>query len=612
MVSRVAKCRLIPAWGGDKLATAEAGVSTEAKVHEAISFKGEDMAGKTSRNNMVPRFLIPRLRSGRAWVIGIIAGVFLLAGRVSGQFMMQPMKLELMPRAGDLVRMDLQIQNTSMTESHVIDFRVLDLTQEQDGSWEMVEPGSNFDTSKLSSCKDWIKLGVDTVQLRPMTILPVRLEMRVPRNVRGFYGAAIHAAMTPTPRVVQGRVVNLAVHMLVPVLVQIEGWAPPHKVELTDVGMRFKEQVGEEPATSLVTLAVSNNGGTYSRLKGKVRVSTLSGDNWRRITEADFLDCSIIPGVKLTLESDIERSLPSGRYKLEGGLFVDGRRTKLIEKEIDFIGDKRLSRAAADAALDLKPLEVVVESVPGGVRTATLTVTNASNEAVNVTTAVSMPPVLMGVGLPDTGLRGEDLNCAPWVEVMPKEFTIAAQRSQNLRIVTKMPNPTSMHAWYYALLRLRAIYVDGQNAGATSAYICVSNKQVQAKPEANAWPLQLEQQSGSEYSIKSTFLNAGGMHFRPSCLAVIRTPEGGFLRSLALSGEPEGVMLPLEPRIFSGVLNFAGIRDGLYRLEATLRYGSQDVVSVAVPISVLRQADQWVVGIATPQEFEQKVGVKWR
>jgi hypothetical protein len=71
-------------------------------------------------------------------------------------------------------------------------------------------------------------------------------------------------------------------------------------------------------------------------------------------------------------------------------------------------------------------------------------------------------------------------------------------------------------------------------------------------------------------------------------------------------------MLPLEPRIFSGVLNFAGISDGVYRLEATLRYGSQDVVSVAVPISVLRQKEQWVVGIATPQEFEQKVGVKWR
>ena len=395
-------------------------------MHEAISFKGEDMAGKTSRNNMAPRFVIPRLRSGQAWVIGIIAGVFLLAGRVSGQFMMQPMKMELSPRAGDVVRMDLQVQNTSMTDSHVIEFRVLDLTQNQDGSWEMVEPGSNFDTSKLSSCKDWMKLGVDAIQLRPMTILPVRFEMRVPRAARGFYGAAIHAAMTPTPRIVQGRVVNLVFHLLVPVLVQIEGWAPPHKVELTDVGMRLKEQVGEEPATSLVSISISNNGETYSRLAGKVRVSVLSGDNWRKITEADFLDCSIIPGVKLTLESDIERSLPSGKCKLEGALFVDGRRTKPIEKEIDFIGDKRVSRAAADVALDLKPLEVVVETVPGGVRTATLTVTNASNEAVNVATTVSMPTVLMGVGLPDTGLMGEDLNCAPWVEVMPKEFTIAA------------------------------------------------------------------------------------------------------------------------------------------------------------------------------------------
>jgi hypothetical protein len=562
------------------------------------------MAGKTSKKSVVPVYL--------DWVIGITAAVFLFTGRASGQFMMQPMKLELSPRAGDTVRTDLQLQNISAAESHVISFRVLDLTQAQDGDWEMIEPGSNFDTSKLSSCKDWIKLGADTVQLRPMTIVPVRFEMRVPRSARGFFGAAIHAAMKPTPKVVQGRVVNLAINMLVPVLVQIEGWAPPHKVELTDLAMRFKEQVGEEPASSIVTLGIANNGGTYSRLKGKVRVSAISGETSRRITEAEFRDCSIIPGVKLSLESDIERSLPSGKYKLEGALFVDGRRTKAIEKDIDFVGDKRLSRATADAALDLKPLEVLVESVPGATRGATLTVTNASNEAVHVTTAVTMPPVLTGVGLPGTGLKGEDLNCAGWVEVVPKEFKIPAHRSQNLRVVTRMPNPTSTHAWYYALLNLRAMYVDGQNAGTTSAYVCVSNKQVQAKPEAQAWPLQLEHQNGSEYSIKSTFLNAGQMHFRPSCLAVLRTADGGFVRSLMLSGEPEGVMLPLEPRTFSGVFEFAGVSNGSYRLEATLRYGTQDVVNVAVPISVLRQADQWVVAILTTQEFEQRVGVKWR
>ena len=71
-------------------------------------------------------------------------------------------------------------------------------------------------------------------------------------------------------------------------------------------------------------------------------------------------------------------------------------------------------------------------------------------------------------------------------------------------------------------------------------------------------------------------------------------------------------MLPLEARIFSGVFDFAGVSNGSYRLEATLRYGTQDVVNVAVPISVLRQADQWIVAILTTQEFEQRVGVKWR
>jgi len=522
--------------------------------------------------------------------------------------MVQPVKLELTPRAGGVLTTDLQLQNTGRGEPLTVELGVADLVQLTNGEWEMIEPGSNFDTSKLSSCKDWIKLQHEAIRIRQFSLASVGIAIKVPQNARGFYGAVIHATSKARPGV---RGVAVAIRFLIPVLVQIEGWAPPARVELTDLGMRFEQQP-DKPAAVLVTLNAANNGGTYSRLKGRVRVSAVSANNLRRITEADFQDYGIIPGVNLTLEHDIQRSLPSGKYKLEGTLYVDGRRTKPIEKEIDFVGDKRLSRAAADAALDLTPPEVTVETLPGATRTATLRVTNASSEPVNVVTAVTIPPVLTGVGIPQVGLKGEDLNCAPWVEITPKEFTIAANRSQNLRIITKMPNPTSAYAWYYAVLYLRASYPDGQNAGTRSAYICVSNKKVQAKPEVRAWPLQIEHQSGFEYNIKGTFLNAGQMHFRPNCTATVRRPDGIFVRSLMLSGEPEDVMLPLEPRIFSGVLDFAGLASGYYRLEATLRYGSQDVVTTAVPISVPRQADQAVVEIASTQDFENKVGVKWR
>ena len=573
-------------------------------MQEAISCKGgEEMVVQKSQNNMVPGYL--------NWVIAAILSGLLFAGPASGQFMVQPVKLELTPRAGEVVITDFQLQNTGMGEDLTVDFGVADLIQLTNAEWEMVEPGSDFDTSKLSSCKDWIKLQHEAVRIRPLSFASMGVTMKVPQNARGFYGALIHATSKVSLGRLKGVSAPVILRFLIPVLVQIEGWAPPARVGLTDVGMRFEQQPGK-PAAAVVTLNAANNGGTYSRLKGRVRVSAVSANNLRRITEADFLECSIIPGVNVTLESDIQRSLPSGKYKLEGVLYVDGRRTKPIEKEIDFVGDKRLSRAAADAALDLTPPEVAVETVPGATRTATLRVTNASSEPVNVVTAVTIPPVLTGVGIPQVGLIGEDLNCAPWVEITPKEFSIAANRSQNLRIITRMPSPTSMHAWYYAVLYLRASYADGQNAGTRSAYICVSNKQIQAKPEARAWPLQLEHQSGSEYSIKSTFLNAGQMHFRPSCMAVLRTPDGGFARSLMLSGEPEDVMLPIEPRIFSGVLDFAGMSDGYYRLEATLRYGSQDVVSTAVPISVSLQTGRVVVEIASAQDFEQKVGVKWR
>lgn len=550
-------------------------------------------------------------RNGRSpghvgWLARVTATVLVFTAPACGQLLMQPMKIELAPHAGERFRMELKLQNTSINEAHTVDLRVLDLIQVEEGEWEIVEPGSGFDTSKLSSCKDWVSLQYDSVGIRAMHTLNVGLGMDVPRGARGFYGAAIHAQLKAKP---DARGVAMVLNLLVPILVEIQGNPLRHEVELTDVGLQF-EQKPAQPATTLVTLGVANSGGTYSHLKAVARVSTVAGERQRRITEAEFLERSIIPGVKLTLRSDIERALPSGKYRLEAVLYVDGRRAKPMEKEIDFVGDPRLTRAATDAALDLSPSAVSVETVPGATRTAALKVHNASSEVVNVKTAVMLPPVLEGVALPH--LKGEELNCASWVAVEPQEFSLRPQASQSLRVTTRMPNPTSSHACYYALLRLYASYVDGQNAGVRNAYVCVTNKQTAGTPEAQPWPISVQLEAESRYVVIARFMNTGNVHFTPTCRATVTAPDGRPYRGAALSGEPANVMLPLEHRVFSEVIDFAGLPAGYYRLTVSLQYGSGGQVSTDIPILVERQQEQTLVTVTRIEDYEQKVGVKWR
>lgn len=540
------------------------------------------------------------------WFARIIVAVLVCTAPASAQFLMQPVKVELTPRAGETLIFDLTLQNTSPDTDQTIDLQILDLMQLENGEWDAVEPGSDFDTSKLASCKDWMRLRHESVRLRPMTMIDLRVGMRVPSSARGFYGAVIVATMREKLEV---RGVGFILQILAPVLVQIQGWTPRHQVGLTDVGLRF-EQRPDMSATTFVTLGVGNSGKSFSRLKGLVSVSKISEGVERKVTDAEIVDVCILPGSQLNLQSDIQRSLPSGRYKLEARLYVDGRRARPMVKEVDLVGDPRITRAATDAALDLSPSEVSVKTLPGAMRTAILRVINASNETVNVWSDVTLPPVLDGVALGE--LRGEELNCASWVKVTPTEFSLRPRGMQSLRIITNMPNPKSMHPCYYALLRLFARYPDGQNAGVTKAYICVANQKAQAQPAAQSWGLTLEELGEeSKYVVKSTFINNGNVHFLPTCKATVSFPDGRFFRQVLLSSQPAGPMLPLEPRVFSEVMDFAPMAPGYYRLTVALDYGADGQATKDIPILVEAKDSRKFVTSTTTEEFVQKVGVAW-
>jgi hypothetical protein len=572
--------------------------------------------GKTGRS-------IAKRIGCRTELIGIVAfGVVLLlsSGPAFGQFTVQPMKLELAITPGKLLKSELNIQSLDTDESHTIKMTTTELSQLDNGEWAVIEPNDltdpnspffGFDTSKLSSCRDWISLSPDTFELTPNQVQPVEITIRVGRGVRGFYGAGILATSSPMFGVGN---VSVVVRFYVPVILEVQDRPARAKVDATDVGLELVEgtqDTGQYQAVSLATMDVENDGGSYSQIKPIVRIWAFTEGHWRVITTTNFEQKSIIPGVKFKLTAPVRKPLPSGKYKVAGYLYVDGRRRKKVEKELDYVGDKRVNTVREDAPLDLDPLDVTIDGLPGAVRTGTLTVYNASKETVNIRTAMGLPSILQHTI--QGNVKGDDLDCTPWIKISPEEFTLRGDGGmQKLRIVATMPELTKEYPYYFTLLALWASYPDGKDAGYTTTNICLRNSNIDVEPAAAAIKVLPHELADSQYIISAEFGNVGQLPFNPIRVkAGLVMPNGFHRASTFLSGDVS-IMLPFEHRTFSEILDISGIPADVYRLAAAIEYapGRWEPVQIAVRVSI--EGDRRVLEVLGMQEeLNQLVEVQW-
>ncbi len=542
--------------------------------------------------------------------ITLVIAIALLAsaGPAFGQFLVQPMKMDLAVRPGRIFKTTLDLQSLDPNEAHSIDVSVVELTQWEDGEWRIIEPNTDFDTSALSSCREWIQFRPTRVDLTPMGAQSVDVFLRVPPGIRGFYTAGILATLRPRPDATD---ITVVLRFLIPVLTEVQGRPMRHKIELEDIGMELVESVGGKPTTTVVSMDISNNGGTYSHLRAFAKVRGFWDEHWREVTDSEFRGVSIIPGAELKIKNNIERSLPPGKYKISGVLYVDGRRAKRIEKEINFAGDTSIMKVATDAPLDVLPSNVIINCRPGATRTTAVKIRNASDETVNIQTGLALPGNLRGVAFGD--LKGDDLDCTEWVKIQPESFTLRSMSQQSIRITATMPKSVEMHPCYYALLGIFSTYPDGQRGGVTTANICVTDESISAEPFVHGMKLSPALKGGSQYYIVARFGNFGRIHFTPiRCRAAV-VSETGVPRALtALSSSKSDIMLPLEVRDFSGIIDFSNVSAGTYRLAAVLEYAPGEVATKQIGIRVLPQGQRRVVEVVKlEEELGEKIKVQW-
>lgn len=555
--------------------------------------------------------------SGLIWIFAVGFALLLSNVPAFGQFTVQPMRLELAVTPGKLVKSLLNVQSFDPDETYTVNMSVVELGQSEDGAWNIIEPQDindpnspnyGFDVSKLSSCSDWISLSPGTFELAPQDVVPVQVDIRIRRGIRGFFGAGILARLSPIQGVGD---VSIVVRFFVPVILEIQDRPIRPDVRATDIDMEFIE-AGRQEARSVVSMDIENNGGTFSRVKPAVRIWAFSGGHWRVITTTDIQDCGIIPGAELKLKTNIRKPLPSGKYKIAGQLYVDGRRTKKIEKEIDFVGDSRINSVGADAPLDLNPININIDGMPGATRMETIKVHNASKETVNVRTALGLPGVLQLGALGN--VKGEDLDCTQWLKVTPEQFTLRGEGGmRTISVVATIPKDLPMpYPSYFSLLALWATYPDGQKAGVTTTNICLRNVEIDAQPEVVATKLIPRDLGESKYLVVARFGNYGMVHFVPIRVkAALIMPSGISRTSTFLSGNPN-LMLPSEERDFSGVLDLSYVPAEVYRLAAAIEYAPGVWADKQMSVRISIEGDQRIMEIiGVQEELTNLVEVEW-
>lgn len=507
------------------------------------------------------------VRTVSCWKVLLIVAVLILGtANVWAQgFMVKPLSFKVHPYPGKMIEKELELRNTKTDKAITLMIYLVPLGETKQGVWRVVNPKEE---TKTPSCLEWTKLSSKKVQIQPGQSEKVTVKVQVPRSARGFYGAGI--LVQGEAKHPEGRI-GLMVRFLVPILVEIRGPIARQDIRLTDVNMKYLKRTEETKEATIVSMDITNKGETYSSVRGQINIFYQRGEHWSRATKVEIPKRGIIPGVSLSLSQDIGRKLPSGKYRLQGLLWVDDRLRDRTEKEIDFEGAPDITEVASDITLMTEVSLLTLKAGPGSMRALSLTVQNPTDEKLEIDCAALTPKVLRNVSM--GSVKGSDFSCAEWVRVETEKLTLPPGRQRNIKIVAAVPKDCGQPN-YYATILLRAHYPDGQSAGETKVMLWVKNLKMESEPRAQASDFSIAQTETSKYALTAKFVNIGDVHFEPTCSVKILASSGEVVKEVRLQGE-EGLILPLETIQFSEVIDFSKIESGQYSLIAEMEYGKE-------------------------------------
>ncbi len=530
----------------------------------------------------------------------------LWTGSTLGQgFMVKPMKMELRARPGQTVQHVLEIRNTRPERTGTVDVRAMLLDQGANGAWSVIEPEKATADQKhrLASCLDWLRLSSDSVTVPPMEVGKVTLTLAVPRSARGFYGAGLIAQTRPEPK---PGTIAIVIRFLIPVLLEVEGPPARTKIDFPEIGMEYVKPKPKSKGGTKVWYRAANTGQTLARVRGNLDILAPAADKWRRVTTASSRERGMIPGVNVLVTESLDRDLPSGKYKLQARLYVNGRPRPPISTVIDYEGNPAIKRIAMDVPLRIDPAVVTIETIPGARRHAMVSVENSGIQRVNIECSIVQPKTLMGVMAGQ--VKGDDFSCHEWATIAPHKFSLPPARRRNVRVTVAEPEDSKPLASHYAILNVKASYPAGQSAGAGEALVIVTNKRLKPTYRVQGMGISLAREEPDKYTVVARFGNVGDTHVDLACAGAL-TDASGMTSVLSFELNKEaGLVLPLGTPRFSGAIDFSKTEPGIYVIKATGTFEDKRV-SQTLPVRVASgEQGKAVEVIETTAEQKQGAG----
>jgi hypothetical protein len=520
--------------------------------------------------------------------LSVLLPFFMSAAAAQG-FSVEPLTVQVKARPGDIIQIPFTVRSgdASITSIQVTP---VNLSQHQNGAFTFVQPGTEGVKVAHQSMLSSLRLSGTEIALEDFAAQEFIAELEVPFSARGYFFLALLFEQPPRLADTTGTIIQF--RYLVPIIVNIEGRPVLQAVQIDDVALDF-QNIDEDNARVTARLRVRNFGQTYSHVRGSIRVEKKEGKTWRLVTHLDTRDRPILPGTTINLGQDLDRSLPSGDYRLTGVLFVDGRQMQPMTREISFEGDPNIDTVAYNTELRLSPEIVAMDVVSGGVRTTVLTIANPGTEPVEVKLQSATPQVLSNALFAQNS--GPEISAADWTQFRPDNFILPPGRQQNVRLISNLPATAEANASYYAELIMSGNYADGQSAGQQTSIMHLSNKLIEQTIAGSIAQLNLAEVGPGVYALQASLMNAGNTHFVPNGRAALSSALGIALRSVELSGQ-RGPLLPLGRRIMSGELDFNGIEPGLYSMQISMDLGGGKTTELQQIVEVETGATEAVDG----------------
>lgn len=518
-------------------------------------------------------------------------------------FQVRPLSVEGEVPAGTTVEIPIEIVPTSAVEGRTLNVEVAQLGQASDGAFRAIayQPG----TELPRSAAPWIEAPAQ-IQLAPRDATILNLTMQVPSGARGNYAAAI-VLSAPPPDDATG--LRLTLRILIPIIIGTEGRPSRQDVRMADATLRYRlaepDNPAEEPAESqppvstLVDTLIENNGGTFSRVSGNLWVDAMDESGaWRQVRRAEIAEMRILPETAIELPVDLGRLLPQGDYRLRGELYVDGRRTLPLQREVAFEGHPDVDALVTDIDLRFEPSVFRFDYQEGATRSGIVSIENPGLDPIEIEIGVGLPRDMAGRASAD--VRGEELSAAEWVSVAPDRFVLRPGQTRNLRLVAQFPEAPPEHQNTYATLSAEAYYADGQRAGSASGLVEVTVAEGTNEPMAELESLRVSSAgSEGEYALSLRATNIGNVLLRPSVEFLLVDEAGAVLRTGRLTSDADDPLLPLATRSFGGTLDIADLPEGEFTLLTLFRDGG---VELADMVQTVRKSARGEVEIATPSQ----------